>query len=347
MFVMYVCFLFIIHNLTLRPTSQPKGRRILVIRFVIKNKITRISKHKMPSNHVLSFEAIDIERNADAFNGVFLTQESYIHLLRIADSLFNLNMCSSTRQLPCLRNSYMIMSRSNNQLLHGIGKKASLTINKMLYNSHFGVLAAMVHLKKNFTCNAVPHIVIARRDAGINNAIISRIMNGEGSDEFPSQVEILYTPIKVHGKVGIMIGVEEVLQSDTKYIDGVKVHTTQHIVTRPEVTYSVENPLPPKPPKEKFLSFDQFKAQTRVAAPLISTSGENLDTMKITIDGPAERTRGKVVHTGEYYRGAPVMKGPRGGKFIIKDEKKLYVTDADMAGESDEVLYKVNVLKDA
>jgi hypothetical protein len=294
---------------------------------------------------LLTFESVFVNPEDDAFNGVFLGQDSYKLLLQLSDTYFNLDMYSPKRKLPCLRNSYMIISRSHHQLLHGIGKKACLTVDKLIYNEHFGVLVALVYMRNNFTCNQIPHIVIAKRDQNIHNAIISRIIDGECSDEFPSQVEQLCEPIKVRGRIGIMIGSDEIIQSDIKYVDGVEVQETQKFVQRPEVAFSVEAPLPSKD-KDNFISFNQFKQKARQHP--INVESEENETMKITIEpgsGRAARITGDPVATGEYFKGEPIMKGPRGGTFITKDGKKIYTKEnGENEKGADDVVYKVSKL---
>ena len=58
----------------------------------------------------------------------------------------------------------------------------------------------------------------------------------------------------------------------------------------------------------------------------------------------------------EVYKGFPVLKGPRGGKYILKNGKKVYIKDESLitSGEISNkvgnilksgVVYKVNILK--
>lgn len=283
----------------------------------------------MNLNNNLSFDKIHLEPDVEAFNGVFLNQESYMLLLKLSDTYFGLNMSTQDRVLPCLNNCYMLISRSYVHLTKGVGKKASLTVNRLLYNKHFGVLVAMVQMKNNFTCNPIPHIVISKRET-MSNVTVSRIVNGEEANEFPSVIETLYEPVKVHGRIGIMMGSEETKQPNTVNINGMIVTQTNQRVVRPEVAYTVEQSAP-----NKFLTFDQFKERAK------STKKEDTDdTMKITI----EPKNTDDVTTGETFRGEPVMQGPRGGKYIIKDGKKVYVKDKAKAEGSD-VVYKINILE--
>lgn len=286
-----------------------------------------------------------MEPGSPAFSGVFLTQGSYVELLKLADTYFpELRMSSPDRQIPCLRNSYMLMTRSPHNLFRGINRKASLTIDRLIYNAHFGVLAAGVHMRSNVTDNRVPHVLLAKRDDNVNNATIGRVINGECSEEFPSVEEYLFSSVKVHGKIGVMIGPDEIPQAEVKYVDGVKMLQTHEYVDRPEVSITVEAPPPASIKRSPMMSFDQFKQHARNNP--VPTSE---DTMKITLErsGPGGSKRlAEPVHTGEYHKGEPVMKGPRGGKFIMKDGKKVYVKDKDIGGNGDDdVVFKINMLK--
>jgi hypothetical protein len=278
--------------------------------------------HQAPLNHT------------DAFSASFLDQKSYIELLRISDSFFDLKMTTRERALPCQQNSYMVLVRSPPRepryLWKGIGRKVSLTVNAVVYNERYGVLVALVQLKNNYTCNHPPHIVLAKR-AGVNNILVSNVI-----DDAASRMEMLYSPYRVHGKIGVIFGSgEETITPalETKMVDGLEVRTTNNVVTRPEVLMTVEQP-PPTSLEPKFVSYDQF----RVSAAADRAKGGD-EVMEITLDKKSGGERA----TGETYQGEAVMEGPRGGKYIMKDGKKKYVPGGK-AGKS-ELIYNINILE--
>ena len=124
----------------------------------------------------LVFEPIHLDPYVDAFNGAFLGQESYMELLRLSDTYFDfLQMSTRDRKLPCSRNSYLLISRAKKHLWKGAGKKVSLVVDRLLYNRTYGILVALVQMKNNFTCNNIPHIVIAKNKE-VGNAMISRLV---------------------------------------------------------------------------------------------------------------------------------------------------------------------------
>ena len=258
------------------------------------------------------------------FNAVFIDQESYIKLLNICDGYFGLDMIKKNRKLPCQLNSYMLLSREQKDIAKGVGKNVSLNVDRVLYNSEYGILSALVQMKSNFTCNKVPHIILAKNKNISSNSVASRIINGDTTG-----YETLYAPIKIKGKVGIITNSSEETLENINIVDGIPVQSTRNIVTRPEALYTVEQP----PPPSNILSFDQFKKQSK------ELRNREDETMKITLSS------GKDEATGETYQGEPVMKGPRGGKYILKNGKKKWVPK-NLESERSDVVYKVNILRD-
>jgi hypothetical protein len=279
---------------------------------------------------------------SDAFSAAFLDQQSYIELLRIADTYFSLNMTTRDRKLPCQKNSYMVISRyppqDKSYLWKGIGRKVSLTVTDVMYNERYGVLAALVQMKNNFTCNKQPHIVLAKRE-GVNNVLVSRVVDGSIPEGYETKVEKLYSSHRAHGKIGVIVdSAEETLNPDMQIVNGIAIRKTHDIVSRPEVVYTVEQPPPPC--LNKFVSFDQFKKMGQQRRDERKRpAGYDDDVMEITLEAKDDGVRA----TGETYQGEPVMKGPRGGQYIIKDGKKKYVPGSKGGGKSD-VVYNVNIL---
>lgn len=286
-----------------------------------------------------------VDSASDAFSAAFLDQQSYIELLRIADTYFSLNMTLRDRKLPCQKNSYMVISRyppqDKSYLWKGIGRKVSLTVTDIIYNERYGVLAALVQMKNNFTCNNQPHIVLAKSE-GVNNVLVSRVVDGSIPEGHETKVEKLYAPHRAHGKIGIIVdSAEETLNPDMQIVNGLAIRKTHNIVSRPEVVYTVEQPPPPS--LNKFVSFDQFKKmgqQRRDSGRPEKRRRDDDDVMQITLEPKDDGVRA----TGETYQGEPVMKGPRGGQYIIKDGRKKYVPGSKGGGKSD-VVYNVNILE--
>lgn len=127
--------------------------------------------------------------------------------------------------------------------------------------------------------------------------------------------------------------IEELRQSTMDQKDGTKItiQQTHQEVTRPEATEIIERP----PPSIMKISLNEVK-----------------NTYK-TDDHDAEPDD-SITETQELHKGCIIMKGPRGGKYIIKNSKKIYLKDEDSgSGEPtgnapvfrSNVVYKVNLLK--
>ena len=288
----------------------------------------------MSTISTLMFKPSIIPEGCDAFTGVFIMQNSYKELLALVDSYFSLNMLSADRKIPCAKHSYMLISKSTeyNKLWYNVGKRASLTINKLVYDEQYGVVIALVYLNNNFTCNRISHIVLAKNN-NINRATVNSIINNPSSTSYVVQLD---QPFKAHGCIGVLSGSGE--ESDLSVMSG-GIHKTPNIVARPETTLSVENP---DPDQNNVLSIEEYKLKqdTIHLQPCINPTSE--DNMKITLDASQE-----AIPTMEIYKGCNVMKGPRGGKFIIKDGKKIYcnvVADDTKKSTSGSAVYKISML---
>lgn len=274
------------------------------------NIMTEMVQHQP---HRPVFSQSELGGSGPSFCAAFIDQPSYIELLRLSDHAFGLNMTSRSRVLPCQQHSYLVLSRS--PPWKGIGRPVSLIVDSILYNAQHGVLLAKVKMKKNFTCNKVPHIIIAKRP-GITNIVASHAI-----DDPTSKIQLC--TLRVQGKIGVMNNSKEEWIKPVKVtLDGMHVEATNNIVTRPEAVYTVEQPL------------------DEPVAPVASKSDDKKDVMEITLNksGPSA--------TGGTYLGEPIMKGPRGGCYIIKDGKKKYVpTNATGGSSKAELVYKINILE--
>ena len=282
------------------------------------------------------FDPLNV-RDGGAFCGAFIDQPSYVKLLKLADHAFGLNMTSKERTLPCQQHSYLVISRS--RPWRGVGRPVSLTVDSILYNAQHGVLLAIVKMKRNFTCNKVPHIVIAKRP-GITNIIASHAI-----DDPTSKIQ-LCPPLRVHGKIGVLANSkEEWIQPVKINIDGMHVVATNKVVTRPEVVYTVEQPLDIPSPSPSSSPSSNPSSQPapdnqRIKPNIKFKPPASDDVMEITLE-----TGSRSVATGGTYMGEPIMKGPRGGCYIIKDGKKKYVPANVSSHEKAELVYNINILE--
>lgn len=177
----------------------------------------------------------------EAFCGMFLSQDSYVDLLDLLDQHFSLNMRTAERALPLLEHCYMLISRVGSRNASGfkqdlwkhIGRRASITVSSLIYNSEYGVAAALVQMQNNFTCNELPHVVIAK-SAKFNMAVIGGILKNT-----KSYTVTLDNPIKLKGRIGVLLGSKEELPMVQLAADG-KTLIEYDVQLRPETTHSVE-----------------------------------------------------------------------------------------------------------
>lgn len=285
--------------------------------------------------NILTFDPMELtaliskSHGSDGFTGVFISSESYSQLLDIVDIYFGLGMKTDTCQYPLLEHCYMLIRNntpsSTSNIPSALGKKVKMQVSHLIHNEKYGVVAAHVVLKNNFTCNHIPHIVITKRDS-LSNSTVKRIINGELDYKHPSISKKLHAPYTLHGAIGVMFNsdLEKEPLSSTKIITdetGYDEHHTGRVVVRPELTITVDNYPPPKE-DQKYVTFEELKN-----------------------DGKNETEPSK-----EYYQGCLVQKGARGGKYIVKDGKKKYLTKAEKvesestSGLSGKPIYNVNLL---
>lgn len=313
----------------------------------------------------LHFSAEGLTPDNNAFTAVFVHRESYMELLKQAEMLFHLQLLCKTPSIPLVKNSYMLISKHRQQpdsTCKNIGLKVNMKVTDLIYNE-LGILVALVYLKKNFTCNHVAHIILAKKP-NISNSMINLILNGELAESSAtiSHLESIKDTLVVHGRIGVMTGnTEECPPVDRKKDRGLTVEYTGDYVRRPETTITIENPPPSSAITEvmkdhsRFVTFDQFREQMKKGAE---------EKLRITLDGAAPISTSSTAE-GETYRGYPVSRGPRGGKYYLKDGKKFYLKDdvpldssepSNQSGpasaptttaapaQSDGVVYKINML---
>jgi hypothetical protein len=304
----------------------------------------------------IHFNQDGLQVDSSTFSAVFVHRESYMELIHRSQTLFG----DMSSKLEPLKNSYMLISKHRQQpgnTLKNMGLKVTIKVTDLIYNE-IGILVALVYLKKNFTCSGVPHIVLAKKP-NISNSMISLILNGELAESSAaiSHIETLDEQLVVRGCIGVMTGsVEECPPVERKTERGLTVEYTRESVGRPETTMTVENPPPQSAignimnERNKFVTFDQFREQMKRGAE---------EKLRIPLETGAkcsEAKHGTEAKNGdepETYKGYPVMKGPRGGKYYMKDGKRFYLKDESppapattSATDVDEcgVVYKISML---
>lgn len=283
------------------------------------------------------------------FSAFFIHQDSYTELLRLCNTYFNLNMLDpDRRELPLPLFTYMLIKKhdasKSREVYSQVGLCSRLTISHLVYSKKFGVLVAKVQLKRNWTVNSVPHIVLAKK-SNITNNFINLILDGSLDQLDTNQTVDLYDPISIRGRIGVMSDSKiEDPYVETTMVDGLHVEKTTDYVDRPEVSISIERPpyRRTEAPKIDF-TFDGIIQDNH--------SSEDESDREIQ-DEKRHSNDNKGLGT---YRGFQVKQGPRGGKYYIDGQGKkqylqgnsTYATKSTASGENATgLVYKINMVND-
>jgi hypothetical protein len=166
----------------------------------------------------------------NGFNAVFLTQSSYMNLLELVKiSLNGYDFNGFNFNIPKLPYSYMLITNKPERLRIGLGKSVSLKISHLAYNSSSLSIIALVLMKNNFTDKKIPHICITGKRPPNDDISLTDF-----------KVVPLHAPYTVHGKLGVMSCNIEESTTPSHFSSAAPV-----MVSRPELTLSVENSPPP------------------------------------------------------------------------------------------------------
>lgn len=284
------------------------------------------------------FEKDNIDPSRQKFSAVFVHQDYYLELLKLCNTYFNLHLLNpEQRELPLPQFTYMLIKKNQDRtdLSANIGLHSRITIDQLIYNKKFGLLVARVRLKKNWTSNPVPHIVLAKR-TNVTNNLINLVLSGNFSHFEDNQITDIYDPVSIKGRIGVMLDstIEDHYVESTEE-DGIRVEKTTQMVQRPEVSISMERE-PYKPERKKVdFTFSDLSIESETDGTYKNdTSGEGLGT----------------------YKGFPIKQGPRGGKYYFDDSgKKMYLGgssssnsayNSKKAKTAPRVVYKVNMMSD-
>lgn len=259
----------------------------------------------------------------ESFNAAFINSDSYSKLLDLVDIYYGLGMKTDTAPYPLREHCYLLISRNKYKLSYLLGRKIRLKVTHIFYNKHYGLLAAKVKMNNNFTCNKTPHLIIAK-DPRLSNKTIAKIVNGEMDYAHPCLISKLQAPCTLHGQIGVLFNSDFEVEPNegckiTDRSDGIK-HINRE-VDLPELTITVDN-FPPPMPEKKFVT--------------LKNCDDNLQSPDNINENNNEHEQ------DEMYQGCLVKKGPRGGKYYIKDGKKRYLYGKP--GEETELAYNKGII---
>uniref|UniRef100_A0A6C0J656 Uncharacterized protein n=1 Tax=viral metagenome TaxID=1070528 RepID=A0A6C0J656_9ZZZZ len=272
----------------------------------------------------------------DSFSGAIVDSDSYTQLLDLVDMYYGLGMKTNICPYPLQEYTYMLISKDNRYFHKLLGKQVKLRISHLYYNSYYGVLAAKVILKNNFTSNKTPHIVIAKKTE-LNNSVIKQIIDGELDYKYPCIKKKLHAEYTLHGKIGVLcnsdlendIVVEEIHEekNNTVHYSGKKVY-------KPELTVAVEC-FPPPIKDKKYLSIHDLK-NNKITPFVMSETESNESNESVSDDDNIITT------SADIFQGCQIEQGPRGGKYIMKDGRKKYIKDGDLSVSKTSSTYSSN-----
>ena len=200
--------------------------------------------------------------------------------------------------LPLRKNCYMLITRDKSKMYTHVGTNVSLFIHALCLNEERGYLVGLVQLKNNFTDNIVPHIIIAKQSGLLCCQIKSDCITGK---RVPLPV-----PIKVSGKIGVMTdSIEET-----------------PVVRRIESNLYVERYIPPPQLPQPIAGSPQcYPPPHGYPSPYI---GATATAAAAAPPEPAVTPEGDKIY-----------RGPRGGNYILKDGKRVYLKTGKVGGDEE------------
>ena len=310
------------------------------------------------------------------FTALFVHQQSYIDILQKCNYRFGLNLLNKDeREIPLVKSSYIKLS--NRTLASAIGKDAKLTISELIYSRPLSVILCIVKLKDKTKDS---HIILACK-SDFPNQLIEGLIDGT-HENFGGYYRTKLENFILHGKIGVKLKVDDIendhnhsqSQSQSQSQDD-QNHRTSKVYNRqppkrqtfkifdPDHKLSKSNQVPDQNlSKSSISSLEKLKKkyfmeENKLASKLQSKHGLNADvsiTHKLIRPEVAESVerlpyRNKQPTNAEsdgpeMHQGCIVKKGPRGGKYIMKGSKKIYITSGT-SDEKNKPIYKVRILR--
>jgi hypothetical protein len=153
---------------------------------------------------------INIELPYYSFYGFFIHKDDYINLLNFCEQTFKIFLINANNiiyyKLKIILNppylTYAKYSKTNiaPNTLQILGKEVEFNIYKIVYNTepNFQFIVGLVKLKKNWTCNPIPHIVLAKNPAIDNNIILNLLLKNSNY-----LFDVNYNGPQINAKLGL------------------------------------------------------------------------------------------------------------------------------------------------
>ncbi len=300
-------------------------------------------------------------QNAEnAFSALFIHEKSYIKVLQKANFHFGLHLLSHNRELPLVKTAYMKLS---DKIIPNPGKNGNVSILELIYSKSLKLLICIAKLKTNFTCMKIPYIILA--GSGEEHMIYGLI-----TGKYDNLGGLIRHDIdfKLKGKIGNAIdnqrnekneSVSDIIKEDRQSKKYEVQNDIKHDLIMPSAT-AVE--IPPELNKYFMNREKNMKSQLEkngITADVTTMEGyirpevqetvERAPVKSFTIQGEvtnktANTTSNLDNDEPETWQGFKVMKGARGGKYVLKGGKKKYIKNSGYSKTSKSgIIYKVRL----
>ena len=238
------------------------------------------------------------QKKSGEFSGIFLNKTSYQELMNLANQHFDLKLGSSDSLLHPLPLCYMLITRKRKLMKKALGRLACVKVEAITYNRVLGFVVANVRLKKNYTDEKNPIIVIAK-SYGLPNAEIQKSL-WRKSDAFNLQRVQVPDEI-IHGKIGIVFDYNDSID-DFKGIA--------------------------RPPSPILQDDDSSTSSSEEQIPIAAVSNTREEDKLVMNfeDSSSEEEDDEQQVMKEYFNGKEVLTSPRGSKYVIMPSgKRQYI----------------------
>ena len=289
------------------------------------------------------------------FSAFFVHKSSYADLMNIATTYFG-----SLDSFPKLPFSYMVFSHNPDKFFGELfGTEATLKIKQLDFSRKLGVLIALVQLKRQNPYQA-SYILLAKSPF-VTDDLVSAFANGLIPSVMDLQQYTPIEPIKVNGKIGLLVSrnteESQVLPSESTN-KTVSVGINEIAPISVSVSVPVPAPVPTLPPptlptstlptstdaikfnpensalssyyKQEMHNSIQKMATAEIPVRFNSNPAKIYEATEIVqkpkqnksdTEPPVETSSASTPTLAD---GTPLIKGPRGAYYYMKDGKKRY-----------------------
>lgn len=253
-----------------------------------------------------------------SFYGFFIHKDDYMNLIKYCENMFKiflLNTNINDHLQIILNPPYLVYSKYSKTIvpntLEILGKEVEFNIDKIIYNTepNFQFIVGLVKLKKNWTCNKIPHIILAKNPA-INNEIILNILIKNSNYLF----DIKYEGPHINAKLGLCSFKSEIHLFNPESESTLSTLSTLISPKKHQIYYNDNQSsyISQSPNQNNNDSPNQNNNESPSPSPSPQNTEEDLIQIKLQPNNPSEN----IIFTGR-----------NGGKYRIINGKKYYITN--------------------